>query len=101
MTLVQLTLAAPRHLEENLVECLLAHPEWATGFTLVRAEGHGTRSDSLSAQERVRGRTDRCEVQVVMEADRVQPLLDSLKTDLPTRDVSYWIVPVTAAGRLA
>ncbi len=100
MTLVQLTLAAPRHLEEELVEGLLAHPEWAAGFTLMRAEGHGSRHSELSTQERVRGRADRCAVQVVLEAELARQLLDSLKATLPTRDILYWIVPVTEIGRL-
>lgn len=101
MTLVQLTLAAPRHLEEALVEGLLAHPEWAAGFTLLKAEGHGSRHHTLSAQERVRGRADRCELQVVLESDLAHQLLDSLKVSLPTREVAYWITPVIEIGRLA
>lgn len=101
MSLVQLTLVAPRQLEEALVEGLLAHPELTTGFTLARAEGHGTRAGILSVQEEVRGRADRCEVQVVLEADLAQRLVDSLKAALPARDVIYWILPVTGMGRLA
>lgn len=101
MSLVQLTLVAPSQLEEALVEGLLAHPELATGFTVARAEGHGTRADTLSVQEQVRGRADRCEVQVVLEADQARALVDGLKAVLPTREIMYWIVPVTEIGRLA
>ncbi|GIK35972.1 MAG: hypothetical protein AMXMBFR45_02660 [Gammaproteobacteria bacterium] len=101
MSLVQLTLVAPSHLEEMLVEALLAHPEWASGFTLARAEGHGTRADALSVQEQVRGRAERCEVQVVLEAELARALVDSLKQALPSRDIMYWITPVAEIGRLA
>ncbi|MCL4779433.1 MAG: DUF3240 family protein [Gammaproteobacteria bacterium] len=101
MSLVQLTLVAPRRLEDALVEGLLANPEWTTGFTMAWAEGHGTRGEVLSVQEEVRGRADRCVVQVVIEAQLAQQLIDKLKAALPAREVIYWILPVTAMGRLA
>lgn len=99
--LVQLTLAAPRHLEEDLVEQLAAHPHWAAGFTLFSAEGYSTHHESLSPQELVRGRATRCEVQIVLEAAHAQALLQHLKRCLPKRDVAYWLTPVTEFGRLA
>ncbi len=101
MTLVQLTLVAPRHLEEELLEGLLAHPEWAAGFTMMRADGHGSRLQVLSPQEQVRGRAERCVFQIVLEADQARSLIDSLKAALTTRDVAYWTLPVTEMGRLA
>ena len=58
----------------------------------------------LQIQEQCGGcerRADRCEVQVVLEADLAQRLVDSLKTALPAPDVIYWITPVTGMGRLA
>ncbi|MEW5768842.1 MAG: DUF3240 family protein [Pseudomonadota bacterium] len=101
MSLVQLTLAAPRHLEDELVEQLLAHPDWAAGFTLFNAEGYSTDPERLSAQELVRGRADRCEVQIVLAAEHAQALLQHLKQCFPKRDVAYWLTPVTEFGRLA
>lgn len=101
MNLVQLTLVAPRQLEEEVVELLLAHPEWAAGFTLFPAEGHSNRPETLSAQERVRGRAQRVGVQIVLEAGQAQALIAHLKEHLPKRDVAYWLSPVIEFGRLA
>lgn len=101
MSLVQLTLAAPRHLEEDLVEQLLAHPDWAGGFTLVQAEGYSKHHETLSAQELVRGRAQRCAIQIVLDAEHAQALLAHLKQCFPKRDVAYWLTPVTEFGRLA
>ncbi len=100
-SLVQLTLAAPRHLEEDLVDQLLAHPDWATGFTLMRAEGHSHLGQTLTTQERVRGRADRISVQIVLERGQALTLLAHLKHHLPKRDVAYWLTPVLEFGRLA
>lgn len=101
MNLVQLTLAAPRQLEEELVDQLLAHPDWAAGFTLFRAEGHSQRAETLTTQERVRGRADRISLQIVLEPGQAQALLAHLKLHLPKRDVAYWLTPVIEFGRLA
>ena len=101
MSLVLLTLAAPRALEEDLLEQLLVHPEWASGFTLYEVEGHSQRGAHLSVQEQVRGRTDRFAVQVVIDAEHAQALLAHLKNRFPKRDVAYWISPVLEFGRLA
>jgi hypothetical protein len=101
MSLVQLTLAAPRQLEDELVEQLLAHPDWARGFTLFNAEGYSTHLEKLSAQEMVRGRAARCELQVVLEEENADALLKYLQQRLPKGDVAYWITPVIKFGRLA
>jgi len=101
MNLVQLTLVAPRQLEEDLVDQLLAHPDWAAGFTLLRAEGHSQRAETLTTQERVRGRADRIGLQIVLELDQARALLAHLKRQLPKRDVAYWLAPVIEFGRLA
>lgn len=101
MNLVQLTLAAPRHLEEDLVDQLLAHPDWAAGFTLMRADGHSHRAETLTTQERVRGRAERISLQIVLEHGQAETLLTHLKLHLPKRDVAYWLTPVIEFGRLA
>lgn len=99
--LLQLTLVAPKSLEQELVDQLLAHPDWADGFTLVRGEGHSRRTQNLSAQERVRGRADRIGLQIVLEPAQAQALLEHLKHHLPKPEVAYWLTPVLEFGRLA
>lgn len=99
--LVKLSLAAPRHLEEELVEQFLERPDWASGFTLFKAEGHSRRHENLSIQEQVRGRTERILVQIVLETDNAEALLDQLRQRFPKRDVAWWLEPVLDFGRLA
>ncbi len=101
MTLVQLTLVAPRQIEDALLEVLYAHPEWAAGFTLIQAEGHSSRPESLTAHERVRGRAARFVVVVVLEEALADALLDHLKSAFPRADVAWWMNPVHRFGRLA
>ncbi len=101
MSLVQLTLAAPRRLEDELVELLLAHPDWAGGFTLFQAQGYSVRQDTLTASERVRGRALRSAIVIVLPDDKAAELLDHMKEHFPKRDVAYWLTPVLDFGRLA
>jgi hypothetical protein len=101
MTLVKLSLAAPLHLGEELVEQFLERSEWASGFTLLKAEGYSRHHETLSAQELVRGRTQRILVQIVLEADNAQALLAHLKHRFPKRDVAWWLEPVIQFGRFA
>lgn len=100
MSLVQLTLVAPASLEEPLAEYLLAHPEWGGAFTLVHAEGRGSRGHALTPQEQVRGRVARTKFKIVLDADAAGRLLDELKRAFPKRDVAYWLTPVIEFGRL-
>ena len=101
MSLVQLTLVAPANLEETLAETLLAHPEWGGAFTLLHAEGRGSREHVLTPQEQVRGRVARPQFQGVLEADAAGRLLAELKRAFPKRDVAWWLTPVLDFGRLA
>jgi hypothetical protein len=100
-TLVKLSLAAPASLEEALVEQLLERPEWASGFTLLQAEGYSRHHHRLSPQELVRGRAQRILVQIVLEAEHAQALLAHLHTRFPKPDVAFWLEPVLNFGRLA
>jgi hypothetical protein len=100
MSLAQLTLVAPASLEESLAEYLLAHPEWGGGFTLLHAEGRGSREHTLTPQEQVRGRVARAQFQVVLDAAAAARLLDELKGAFPKRDVAWWLTPVLDFGRL-
>ncbi|MDP2833443.1 MAG: DUF3240 family protein [Pseudomonadota bacterium] len=100
MSLTQLTLVAPASLEETLAEYLLAHPEWGGSFTLLHAEGRGSREHALTVQEQVRGRVARTQFQIVLKTDAAGRLLDELKRAFPKRDVAYWLTPVAEFGRL-
>lgn len=96
-----LTIVFPKALEENLVDHLLTHPEMASGFTTSAVEGHGAGAAFHSEGEKVRGRSNRVQMQIVMNREDASLLVEHLKGDLPNREVAYWISPVLEFGRFA
>lgn len=96
-----LSIVLPKSFEEDLVDRLLEHPEWVTGFTTTDASGHGLRVSYHAAAEEVRGRVARVQVQVVMQADHAQLLLAHLKQCMRSAEIAYWLTPVTEFGRFA
>lgn len=96
-----LTLSCPAEVEEELIDLLREHPEWVSGFTSLAAEGFGSGTQLHSAMEQVRGRSRRRLLQVVLAHDNVAPLLDVLRTAIPSDEVAWWTVPVNGFGRFA
>jgi hypothetical protein len=96
-----LTLALPAALEEELLDYLLAHPEWTDGFSVAHEEGFGKGATLVSTMEKVRGRARRCVVTVLMERQCLDPLLQGLQREFPTPEICWWTVPLTGFGRFA
>jgi hypothetical protein len=95
-----LTLAIPINLEEDVLDFLLLHPQWATGFSIVDAQGMGQGASLLSNMEKVQGRSRRKLVLIVGQQSQLQLLLEALGAEIRNPDVAYWIYPITAFGRL-
>jgi hypothetical protein len=95
-----LTLAIPITLEEDVLDFLLLHPVWASGFSIVDAEGMGQGASLLSNMEKVQGRSRRKLLLIVGRMDELQLLLTALGAEIRNPDVAYWICPMTAFGRL-
>lgn len=96
-----LTIVLPQGLEENMVDHLLQHPEYASGFTTTQVEGHGQSVARHSIAEEVRGRARRIQIQVIMNGEDAKLLITHLKESLPSREVAYWLTPVIEFGRFA
>jgi hypothetical protein len=95
-----LTLAIPVSLEDDVLNFLLQHPQWASGFSMVDADGMGQGASLLSTMERVQGRARRTLVLVAgVEAD-LRELVAALGQEIRNRDVAWWIAPLVAFGRL-
>lgn len=95
-----LTLICHSTLEERLVDHLLEHHEWVSGFTMCKMEG-GSREETLSSKiEQVRGRSQRVSLQSVMNLDDAHALVAHLKREENNPEMSYWITPVIEFGRL-
>ena len=95
-----LTLAIPIALAEDVLDFLLLHPIWASGFSIVDAEGMGQGASLLSNMEKVQGRSRRKLVLIVGRMDELQLLLTALGAEIRNPDVAYWIYPIAAFGRL-
>lgn len=95
-----LTLAIPINLEQDVLDFLLLHPQWASGFSIVDAEGMGQGASLLSNMEKVQGRSRRKLVLIVGQQSELPLLLEVLGAEIRNPDVAYWITPITAFGRL-
>ncbi|MGD9842458.1 MAG: DUF3240 family protein [Steroidobacteraceae bacterium] len=96
----QLTLAIPTALEEEVLDLLLAHPEWVTGFTLFHGEGFGIGSTLRSTLEKVRGRAQRTVITLLLQRVQLGSLIELLNNSFPSDEVSWWTSTVDGFGTL-
>lgn len=96
-----LTIVLPKPFEEDLVDSLLEHPEWVSGFTTTDVSGHGLRVSYHATAEEVRGRVARVQVQIVMQTEHAQALIAHLKQSMRSAEIAYWLTPVAEFGRFA
>ena len=95
-----LTLICHYSLEERLVDHLLEHPEWVRGFTVFKMEGGSQQEKLSSIIEQVRGRSQRVQLQTVMNLDDAHELVACMKQAENNAEMAYWITPVIEFGRL-
>ncbi len=100
-SLCLLTLLAPQASEDALLDLLAACPELQQGYTLVPAQGLGAGTQLPSVMEQVQGRARRVLVQAIVRQDDWPALLQKLRAQLPSPEVTYWLTPLLAQGRLA
>ena len=96
-----LTLAIPVSLEEDILDFLLLHPTWASGFTVLAAQGLGQGAPLASTMELVHGRSARKVVLIAGIQSELEQLLAALAGEIPSPQVAYWMSPLVACGRLA
>lgn len=96
-----LTLVFPKGLEDNMIDHLLEHTELASGFTTVEVDGHGQAAVYHSIGERVRGRTRRVKMEVLLTRADAEALIPHFKESLPSREIIWWISPLHAFGKFA
>jgi uncharacterized protein DUF3240 len=97
----KLTLVYPPDAEDRITELLLTAEPPLTGFTTLMAEGHGHDFADASVRERVRGRVRRGLLTVLLARGRLDWLLEEIRTKAAIPDLTYWVEPVEAFGRLA
>jgi hypothetical protein len=96
-----LTIVFPRALEEELIDHLLEHPDWVSGFTISQVEGKGQAVRLAGVVEEVRGRARRVQIQTVLDMADARSLIAHLKAVLHNPEVAYWLSPVVEFGRFA
>ena len=96
-----LTLAIPVSLEEDIIDFLLLHPKWAGGFTILGAQGVGQGTTLRSPMELVQGRSARKLLMIGGLQAELDQLLAALGEEIPSPEVTYWMSPISASGRLA
>ena len=94
----QLRLNIPPNLEEDVVDLLLASEE-IPGFQSYPTRGHG-QVGAMTIAEQVEGRRNRVQFEIVLDNELLEALLQKLKESLPVQDIIYWVIPVSASGRL-
>ena len=95
-----LTLAIPVTLEDDVLNFLLQHPQWASGFSMVDADGMGQGASLLSTMEKVQGRARRTLVLIAGADAELRELVAALGREIRNRDVAWWLAPISAFGRL-
>ncbi len=93
-----LTLVLPKSLEEQVIDHLLAHPEWVGPFTAHVADGHGAPGAFGSVEEEVRGRAHRVRIEILIEAAHARDLVAHLREDLGGAELFWWLSPVIESG---
>ena len=96
-----LNLALPVELEEELIDLLRGEGARVSGFSILPAEGFGAGARLVSAMEQVRGRSRRRVAQLLMHTQDVAPLVEVIRSALPSPEMVWWTVPVTGFGRFA
>lgn len=97
----KLTLVYPPAAEDCIIELMLNTEPPLTGFTTWKAEGHGHDFSNASVRERVRGRVMRGVLSVVIARARLASLLEDIHRKAAIANLTYWVEPVEAFGRLA
>ncbi len=94
-----LTLICPPHMEEKLLDLLLSDPGTEL-FTSTPTFGHGLAASRLSASEQVMGRSRAVQVNVLLDAARLNRLQERLGSVFAGTGLRWWVTPVIASGEL-
>lgn len=86
-------------LEEEFIDALLSN-EHIEGYHCYLSSGHG-QVGAMTLTEQVAGRRNRVQFELLLDDQVVESVLDRLKAALPSPDILWWTVPVTASGRLS
>jgi len=85
--------------EDSLAEWLLERSD-VPGFSSLPIAGHGSSEHSMSLAEQVAGRSRRVMFMLELDGGLANRLIAELGDAFGGSGVHYWVVPISAAGRL-
>ncbi|MCA0177247.1 MAG: DUF3240 family protein [Proteobacteria bacterium] len=94
-----LTLVSPPEIEEKLLDALLM-AAGAEIFSSTPTFSHGTAHGRLSSTEQVMGRSRSVQVQILVSADELAALLQTLRQGFAGTGLRYWAAPLAQAGEI-
>lgn len=97
----KLTLIYPPAVEDHIVDLLVNAEPPLAGFTTWKAEGHGLDFRNASVRERVRGRVALGMLVLILPRLRLSSVLEDIRLRVDISDLTYWVEPIEAFGRLA
>lgn len=95
-----LTISIGYDLHELVEDALLEHPEWAPGFTVSEALGHGSEARLVTASEKVRGHARQMLFKIIAPEAACRAILQLVGETVPGSGAFYWLHPVTEAGEI-
>lgn len=98
--LLRVTLTFPTELEDVVTDALLDLLPPLGGFTTTKVDGHGFSFENAAAAELVRGRIERCQLQMVIEHGRLDEVLGCLRTKIKFDHGTWWAEKIEGFGRL-
>ncbi len=95
---VCLTVLVPASFEIEVVDWLLAHPDWPVEFSVQKVAVRGRFVKLKSGAEKVGGFARRGEFRLIVERTRLDFLIAALRDLLANVEASYWTVPIEECG---
>ncbi|MBK1681079.1 DUF3240 family protein [Rhodocyclus tenuis] len=97
---VCLCLVAANEVGEMISDVLLEQDDIVRRFGTHAIDAHGSRVGFASVSEHVRGRAQRVKFELLMANEDTPRILDALRERLPSAEITYWVTPLLAYGRL-
>ena len=94
-----LTLVSPPEIEEKLLDTLL-QVAGNEVFTSTPTFSHGTAHGRLSSTEQVMARSRSVQVQILLKAEELEPILAALRAGFAGTGLRFWVTTLTQSGEI-
>ncbi len=98
---VMLHLLIPKALDHDVVDLLLTVQEQFDFMTVKDCDSAGPLAVFDNAMEKIRGRVQKRQIDIMVHQDQLTLLLATLQQQLANSRIPYWTSPVLQMGQLA